>query len=1027
MPLWQQAFSCLRQQNKEPNFYYINLNTGVRTLEQRPFDSKSKLSLDRILSEIAEVENKYGEPEKLWSMDDINSLLGITEPENKEKEVESKTSDADSDILGNLDYLENKYSETLSDDYEQEQADDTEINSVPADDEPVAETEEQQEAVILSYHTEDKEAQDDVSEDIAELQQEAEDTYKLEIVGEETQSAEETENETSAEEDKSEDFVTIELTPIQDDEAQGEADAQEEEEKKPTVEELFPSPALKYFGDDVSEVEHNGSNSVLKGLFDEDVDEDIFKKNKESEEEQEENETAEYKNRFIQVLDENKNQDTESEPIEKHGIILKRGPLSETSGLEPLPHVIPAEELVGDDDEATRIMGTPAFTNPQPPVQEEQDEQLVFSGFNDEEEETSTISEDDLAAELAKKRAEKKKKFVLVSKFDEDEETTESEIAGFSDAETDIMQDEAKEENHKNFEYEKPEQRGRVFSVLKNSLEQSKTAVIGLCIIDVVALSLMLVPALFDLFAIDAPAFAAGGLGLAIANIVVLFAGAYLALPAIISGFKALFSGKVNCETAGALAVVLSFVHAVVMIFNKEPDGAATYFYSAAAIFALLLNTEGRRNDMQRMLSNFEFCAFESNSSLYAVRSIENEKDAFEVGRGLKMGNPEILYSGKIAFPENFIANSRACSTAETCVKRNIIISAAISAVVAILAGIINKDVFQAVSALTGTFCLTAPLSVLLSLAIPLYLENKKLNENGAMVASYDAAEECSSAVAAAIDSADLFDRAACEMHGMKDFKTVRIDDVLLYATAIVLKSGGPLSGVFNGIIGGSTEILPPVKDMIYEDRLGLSATIYGQRVLLGNRNLLVHHNIDVPLKSEEDKYKLSGRKVVYIAIDSQVAAMFVVKYVEDSTLTESLHELEDNGFNLVVRTDDPNVTDEMLALKFSVASKNIKVTASNGAQVFRSYRDSIMPTCKTGVLHNGSALSYFKSIAASGRLANFSSRYAMFALVAQIIVAAGAVVSVALGTPAFISPVAAMIVQTLLVGISIFLEKFKK
>ncbi|MBQ2775260.1 MAG: hypothetical protein IJF40_05175 [Clostridia bacterium] len=1000
-------------------------------MEQKPFESKSKLSLDKILSEIAEVENKYGEPEKLWSMDDINSLLGITEPENKEKEIENKASDTDSDILSNLDYLEDKYSESVSDDYAQPEdgyADET----ASVDEEPFEVEEEQQEAVIIPYHPENTSSEPNEEDDPGQQEPTSEDTYELEVVESEPQAVEEADEQDSTEQESEEEFVTIALTPIQEEEEPAEAEdepvEEAEEEKKPTVEELFPSPEPRYFGDDTSEVEQAENSSVLQGLFDADVDESIFKNTQNSDEDNnEENETAEYKNRFIQILDENKKQDSESEPIEKHGIILKRGPLSETSGLEPLPQVIPAEELVGDDDEATRIMGTPAFTNPQPPVQEEQDEQLVFSGFNDEEEESQTISEEDLAAELARKRAEKKKKFVLISKFDEDEEVPESDIAGFSDAETDIMKDEAKDETRQIFEYDKPEHRGKIFSVLKNSLEQAKTAVIGLCIIDAVALVLMLVPGLFELIALDAPAFAAGGFGLAIANIVILFAGSYLALPALISGFKALFSGNVNCETAGALAVVLAFIHAVVMIFNKEPAGAATYFYSAAAIFALLLNTEGRRNDMQRMLSNFEFCAFESNSSLYAIRAIENEKDAFEVGRGLKMGNPEILYSGKIAFPENFIANSRACSTAETCVKRNIIISAAISAVLAILTGILTKDVFQAVSALTGTFCLTSPIAVLLSLAIPLYLENKKLNENGAMVASYDAAEKCSSAVAAAIDSSDLFDRAACEMHGMKDFKTVRIDDVLLYATAIVLKSGGPLSGVFNGIIGGSTEILPPVKDMIYEDRLGLSATIYGQRVLLGNRNLLVHHNIDVPLKSEEDKYKLSGRKVVYIAIDSQVAAMFVVKYVEDSSLTESLHELEDNGFNLVVRTDDPNVTDELLAQKFSVASKSIKVTSSNGAQIFRSYRDSIMPSCQTGILHNGSALSYFKSIAASGRLANFSSRYAMFALVAQIIVAAGAVVSVALGAPAFISPVAAMIVQTLMVGISIFLEKFKK
>lgn len=130
---------------------------------------------------------------------------------------------------------------------------------------------------------------------------------------------------------------------------------------------------------------------------------------------------------------------------------------------------------------------------------------------------------------------------------------------------------------------------------------------------------------------------------------------------------------------------------------------------------------------------------------------------------------------------------------------------------------------------------------------------------------------------------------------------------------------------------------------MIYEDRLGLSATIYNQRVLLGNRNLLTHHNIEVPLKSEEDKVKRNGRKILYIAIDSQVAAMFVFNYAEDASLKDSINEMADNGFSLVVRTDDPNVTDELIAARFGIAQKDIKMTLSHGARIFSAYRDSVV------------------------------------------------------------------------------------
>lgn len=96
-----------------------------------------------------------------------------------------------------------------------------------------------------------------------------------------------------------------------------------------------------------------------------------------------------------------------AETIEKPGVILKRGPLSETSGLEPLPQVIPAEEFVGSGDDKPASIEDQPFTNPAAGNQPEE-EQMMLSGFG-EEPETEKIDEDELRSELDKKRAEKKK------------------------------------------------------------------------------------------------------------------------------------------------------------------------------------------------------------------------------------------------------------------------------------------------------------------------------------------------------------------------------------------------------------------------------------------------------------------------------------------------------------------------------------------------------------------------------------------------------------------------------------------
>lgn len=803
-----------------------------------------------------------------------------------------------------------------------------------------------------------------------------------------------------------------------------ESEDEDEAEKKPTVEELFGAPASRYFGEPTEEPEEDSEREsrAIPGLFGDTV---VFGPMKSLSEPTQNKPDDEYKTKLMTAIGSAKAPQS-AETIEKPGVILKRGPLSETSGLEPLPQVIPAEEFVGSGDDKPASIEDQPFTNPAAGNQPEE-EQMMLSGFG-EEPETEKIDEDELRSELDKKRAEKKKKFVLLGGLGDDEPQEDENLPEEKEYEPEEQHEKKRKHSEKApLEYEKPEQRGRVYNSLKNAASQFKTLVIGLCVLEGVSLLLLLIPKILEWAAIDAPAFDRGGAGLAAANIVLLLASFYLAFPNILSGVKALANGRVTGGAVGGLTFILALVQTILSFFNKSPEGASGMFYCAATIFALLMTAENSSRGTARVMQNFLFCTAKRKSGLYGIRAIESEKDAFEVGRALKMGNPDILYSGRVEFPADFIKNSEANSPADSCIKRSLIISSAVSVLLAVISGIITKDIFQAFGVLTGAFCLTSPCAIELALMIPLYLENRKLNSEGGMIAGYDAALECSEAVAASVDSADLFDRAACEMHGMKDFHTVRIDDVLLYAVAIVLKSGGPLTDVFNRIIGGSTELLPPVRDMIYEDRLGLSATIYNQRVLLGNRNLLTHHNIEVPLKSEEDKVKRNGRKILYIAIDSQVAAMFVFNYAEDASLKDSINEMADNGFSLVVRTDDPNVTDELIAARFGIAQKDIKMTLSHGARIFSAYRDSVVDSAPAKVMHDGSARSYFKSIAACGRLANFASRWAVFALIVQAVVAAGAILCVALKAFAFVSPLTAVIVQAAIVAFSVILEKFKR
>ena len=72
--------------------------------------------------------------------------------------------------------------------------------------------------------------------------------------------------------------------------------------------------------------------------------------------------------------------------------------------------------------------------------------------------------------------------------------------------------------------------------------------------------------------------------------------------------------------------------------------------------------------------------------------------------------------------------------------------------------------------------------------------------------------------------------------------------------------------------------------------RLQEQGLISDRRVLVGNRRLLENHGVDVPSRDYENRYAKDGRQLVYLSTAGELSAMFVVSYIADEGIAQSLH-----------------------------------------------------------------------------------------------------------------------------------------
>ena len=717
----------------------------------------------------------------------------------------------------------------------------------------------------------------------------------------------------------------------------------------------------------------------------------------------------EYRTRFFTKLRLEDTAEIEVEPngpVDKSGIVLERSGRSAEGGLDPLPKVRAAEDVVREGDDKTKVIsGTmPAVKEAKADESDVVEGQIMLTGFDDIPAEVlpEKTSESDVEEELWEKRRQKAKNFRIVNSpelddgFESDMEAPAEDVLREEKARKKRERKqalEAEESRRVDKEYSDPAERSELHVRLG---ELNKKATVGLVIaaaLQFIMIIFNIIPLLADRLSLSTEIFSMNSPVPNIINAVMLIVAAAIGNERFFDSITGIFKGRVTSHTPSALAIAVALIqNTLAAVVGGQ--GAEVTVFSVAAVFGVVIEKLADKLRAERTLGNFEVCAYKYEHNMYAVHPIENESEIFELGKGLLMGNAELLYSSKVGFTTGFLKNSAADSSDRRLVRLLLPCSAAASVICAVAVGIISKSAMAAISAFAGTFCVTSPLFVSIIPALIERVNGRRLNPEGTMIVSLDSAEKTAAANAVVMDSADIFDRSRCTMHGMKNYENIRIDDVLLYAAALVIKSGGPLRESFEQVIDGRQDLLPPVRELTYEDKLGIAARIHNQKVLFGNRNLLVHHNIQMPDKAIEEKYSHDGRKVIYLAVAESIAAMFVVSYAVDRNLGKYFKVLEENGIQVLVRTNDVNVTEELIADSFGLPQETFKVLSAVAGKLFKRRRDAVCDKLPASIVHDGTAYSMLRSVAASCGMESSKK----LGTVAQIVLSAlGFVLSTAL------------------------------
>ena len=640
------------------------------------------------------------------------------------------------------------------------------------------------------------------------------------------------------------------------------------------------------------------------------------------------------------------------QPYERGGFVKKASNFKSTRELEPVPLLV-SEDLLRDEqkrEESTkeirnektiglRSLAVTDGSSPETELIEDDDMQLSFEGFNTSE--ILTVDEEEVERELIKKRRKKAAEFVVSTEPEHDFEEDNNSKFGLD-------------------EYRSVNDKFKVQFYLKNLEKRAGIATFTslACFIALVVLSLIATAVYVPNSLVHKEEWP-----LILVNLLTTVVACVVSKDVFIDGLRAIKGLRFNRNTGCSIALLAVLIQNIAFFFAEYPFENRLSLYSAVAVLPLTFNCFGSLLEARRLKKNFSII---SEKELYSISHIERKETAFEIGRGLLLDEPIVLASQKTKFPGRFLELSKMYYPSDELNKKTVPITLLIALIVGVITTIISRNLFNGLSAFTAVVAISAPCFIFMCDNIAINKMSLKLRKKGSVITGWEAHRVCAVANGITVNSTDVFDKDGGNVYGIKTFHSMKVDEAILHTAAMVVASGGALGNLFKRVVMDKTELLPPVDTLAYEDKLGLSAWIQNRRVLVGSYDLLRNHNVDVPEKAFVEKYIHDGRYPLFLAIEGKLAAMFIVSYDINEENAKYLKKIEKESISLLLRNDDANITDNMVAQNLSIPSSGIKVLSAVSGDILNSYTKELRTAGDSALMHDGKSTSYLSAVASA-------------------------------------------------------------
>ena len=216
------------------------------------------------------------------------------------------------------------------------------------------------------------------------------------------------------------------------------------------------------------------------------------------------------------------------------------------------------------------------------------------------------------------------------------------------------------------------------------------------------------------------------------------------------------------------------------------------------------------------------------------------------------------------------------------------------------------------------TMLVAVPASLFVTISRPLAVLERRLHSLGAVICGWRGIDGLSQKVLFPVTQEDLFPGNTVKLNGVKFYSNRESDQVVAYASALIVADGGVLAPIFEHLLDSRNGVHYKVKDFHSYENGGIGGVVNGEPVLVGTLDFLTGMGVDVP-------GGIQLKHAVGVSVDGQMCGLFALTYDRHRAAASGLQTLCGyRGLRPTLVSGDFMLTESFLSNKFSVKGKRI-------------------------------------------------------------------------------------------------------